>query len=67
MREKYFVYRCFNTKEQMNELTNHLSMNGYDFSINGTVLIVHEEEADYVETIMNDRHIEYILEDFEWK
>lgn len=65
--EKYFVYRCFNAKEQMKELENHLSMNGYNFSINGQVLVVYEEDADYVETIMDDRNIEYILEDFEWK
>ena len=65
--EKYFIYNCFTTKEQMEELKNHLNMNGYDFSINGMTISIYEEEANYVETIMDDRNIEYILYDTEWK
>lgn len=65
--EKYFIYRCFNAKEQMKKLENHLSMNGYDFVISGNTLSVYEEEVDYVETIMDDRNIDYIIEDVEWK
>ena len=67
MRERYFVYLCFGTNEQMEELNNHLDMNGYDFSMNGMELIVHADEGDYVETIMADRNIDYILDDVEWR
>lgn len=66
MKERYYVYVCSATKEQMEELENHLSMNGYKFAISETILIAHEEEADYIETIMVDRDIDYILDDIEW-
>ena len=67
MRERYFVYLCFGTDEQMEELNDHLSMNGYNFSMDGMELFVHESENDYVETIMADRDIYYILSDAEWR
>ena len=43
----------------LEELENHLSMNGYNFGIdkNRNLLFVYVEEVDYVETILNDRNI----------
>ena len=67
MRKRYYIYKCFTTKEKMNELQNHLSINGYDFSTSGMSISVYEEEMDYVETIMDDRNINYFVEDVEWK
>lgn len=45
----------------MEELENHLSMNGYDFGIDKSrnLLFVLGEEVDYVETILQDRNIYY--------
>lgn len=45
----------------LEELENHLSMNGYDFGIdkNRNLLFVFIEEVDYVETILDDRNIIY--------
>ena len=45
----------------MEELENHLSMNGYDFGIDKKrdFLFVNIEEINYVETILEDRDIEY--------
>lgn len=70
MKERYFVYECLVAEEQIDELKNHLSMNGYDFSVSeedGVEIAVHEEEMDYVETIMDDRDIDYRIVDIEWK
>lgn len=43
------------------ELENHLSMNGYDFGIDKkrNLLFVNMEEVDYVETILEDRDIDF--------
>lgn len=43
----------------LEELENHLSMNGYDFGIDKSrnLLFVFVEEVDYVETILDDRNI----------
>lgn len=43
------------------ELENHLYMNGYDFGIDKkrNLLFVNFEEVDYVETILEDRDIEF--------
>ena len=43
------------------ELDNHLSMNGYDFGIDKkrSLLFVVSDEVDYVETILKDRNIYY--------
>ena len=45
----------------LEELENHLSMNGYDFGIDTkrNFLFVNVEEIEYVETILMDRNIEY--------
>lgn len=45
----------------MEELDNHLSMNGYDFGIDKkrNLLFVAGDEIDYVETILKDRNIYY--------
>lgn len=45
----------------MEELDNHLSMNGYDFGIDKkrNLLFVAGDEIDYVETILKDRSIYY--------
>lgn len=45
----------------INELENHLYMNGYNFGIdrNRSLLFVYVEEIDYVETILKDRDITY--------
>lgn len=49
-----------NVKENMNEVTEHLSMNGYTFDTNGEdTLFIYDEEIDYVITILNDRDIEW--------
>lgn len=45
----------------LNELENHLSMNGYNFGIDKkrNLLFVFIEELDYVLTILADRNIIY--------
>lgn len=45
----------------LEELENHLSMNGYDFGIDEKrrVLFVLIDEVSYVETILTDRNIDY--------
>lgn len=71
MKTRYYIYTVITTKEQTEELVNHLKMNGYDFLINGYLsdglsLGVNEDETDYVETIMEDRDIDYRMVDYEW-
>lgn len=66
MKTRYYIYKLVATKEQMEELNNHLKMNGYDFSINESNISVNEDEMDYVETIMEDRDISYSIIDYEW-
>ena len=43
----------------LEELEQHLSMNGYDFGIDKkrNLLFVYIDEVDYVETILDDRNI----------
>lgn len=50
----------------MEELENHLSMNGYDFGIdkNRNLLFVFIDEVDYVETILEDRNIVYGIKEY---
>lgn len=45
----------------MEELEEHLSMNGYNFGIDKkrNLLFVFIDEIDYVETILMDRNINY--------
>lgn len=69
-KERYCIYKCFGTVEQIAELKNHLLMNGYDFSVNekdGLEISIHEDGMDYIQTIMDDRGIDYRIIDFEWK
>jgi hypothetical protein len=60
MRE-FVEYVCIilNVGTDLEELENHLSMNGYDFGIDKrrNLLFVFVEEVDYVETILADRSI----------
>ena len=62
MRE-FVEYVCIllHVGTDLEELENHLSMNGYDFGIDKSrnLLFVFVEEVDYVETILNDRNIIY--------
>ena len=43
----------------LEELKNHLFCNGYKTVFSGTVLYVPDEEFYEVQTILNDREIEY--------
>lgn len=45
------------------ELCNHLDMNGYNFERINQNLYVDEEETDYVETIMADHDVDYLIND----
>lgn len=59
--EEFHVYVCLLLPENTNleELENHLSMNGYDFGIdkNKNFLFVFADELAYVATILSDRNI----------
>ncbi|MBO5969896.1 MAG: hypothetical protein J6S14_15520 [Clostridia bacterium] len=48
------------------ELENHLSANGYDFGIatNRNLLFVVIDEVDYVENILADRNITYVVREY---
>ena len=56
-------YACIVLHESadLEELEEHLSMNGYDFGLdkNRNLLFVFEDELDYVETILEDRNIHH--------
>ena len=60
MRE-FIEYVCIllHVGTDLEELENHLSMNGYNFGIDKSrnLLFVYIEEVDYVETILDDRNI----------
>lgn len=44
----------------MEDVTEHLAMNGYTYDTNGEdTLFVYSEEVEYVETILEDWGIEY--------
>ena len=62
MRE-FIGYVCIfiHAGADLEELENHLSMNGYDFGIDvkRNLLFVFIDEVDYVETILEDRNIIY--------
>ena len=64
MRE-FLEYVCitFNGGTDLNEVENHLSMNGYSFGLDKSrnLLFVFIEEIDYVETILKDRNITYFV------
>ena len=62
MRE-FIEYVCIflHVGTDLEELENHLSMNGYNFGIDKSrnLLFVYIEEVDYIETILDDRNINY--------
>lgn len=59
--DKYAKIYFLNTDADMDELENHLSMNGYNFGIDKKrrFLFVFIDELDYVATILEDRNINY--------
>lgn len=61
--KEFIEYVCIllDIDTDVNELENHLSINGYDFGIDKkrNLLFVYIEEVDYVETILEDRNISY--------
>lgn len=63
MREfiEYANIIIIDTNADIEELENHLSMNGYNFGIDKkrNLLFVFIDEFDYVETILKDRNIVY--------
>lgn len=56
-----YVKIRINANADLKELEEHLSMNGYDFGVDKgrNLLFVFFDEIDYVETILEDRDIEY--------
>ena len=58
---EFIEYVCIllHVGTNLEELENHLSMNGYNFGIDKSrnLLFVYVEEVDYVEMILNDRNI----------
>ena len=63
MREfiEYANILIIDANADLQELENHLSMNGYDFGIDKKrgFLFVNMEEINYIETILEDRDIKY--------
>ena len=53
------------TNGDIEELCEHLDMNGYSFERIGQNLYVYEEETDYVETICRDHGVSYWKNDGE--
>lgn len=60
---EFIEYVCIllHANTDLDELENHLSMNGYNFGIdkNRNLLFVFIDEFDYVATILSDRNIIY--------
>ena len=60
---EFVEYVCIVLHEStdLEELEEHLSMNGYDFGIdkNRNLLFVFMDEVSYVETILEDRNIHH--------
>ena len=58
---EFVEYMCIllHANADLEELENHLSMNGYNFGIDKSrnLLFVFIDEFDYVETILADRNI----------
>ncbi len=65
---KFIEYACIvlHIYTDLEELENHLSMNGYNFGIDKSKnrLFVYIDEIDYVETILKDRNIIYGVKDY---
>lgn len=59
----YIMYRLAKGNDT-DELTHHLSMNGYRFGFDpkSNALFIYEDETEYVETIMHDRKIKYEMD-----
>lgn len=61
MAREFVEYVCIllYVDTDLEELENHLSMNGYDFGMDKSrnLLFVSIDEVDYVETILADRNI----------
>ena len=61
----YIEYGCIfvSAEADIEELENHLSMNGYNFGMDKkrNLLFVYVEEIDYVESILLDRDIDYTI------
>lgn len=59
----FIEYVCIilDANTDFDELDNHLSMNGYYFGIDKkrNLLFVYIEDVAYVETILDDRNIDY--------
>ena len=51
--------------DTIDEIENHLSMNGYCFGIDKKrkIIFVYDDQFDYVETILGDRNISYRVAD----
>ena len=50
----------------LNELEDHLEMNGYDYYMSSMpgfreilVLLINEEQTGYIDTVLEDRNIKY--------
>ena len=60
---EFVEYACIflHADIDLEELENHLSMNGYDFGIDKSknLVFVFIDELEYVKTILADRHIPY--------
>ena len=59
-RTVWYCLKLFNIRD-MDEMYEHLTMNGYIFEVNNEhdVLFVIEDQIQYVETILNDKGISY--------
>lgn len=58
-------YKLTVIKGDIDELCNHLDMNGYSFERINQNLYVYEEEIDYVATICKDHGISYWINESE--
>ena len=52
---------------RMDDLLRHLCCNGYSYYSTGNYLFIHEDDMDWVQTILDDWGYEYELNDEEVK
>jgi len=57
---KMYLKNC--TGEKLEELKQHLLLNGYDVFIDDDLLSVSSDELSYVKTILSDREIEFSIQ-----
>ena len=64
--EYWFADDVDDRYEVLNELEEHLRMNGYDYYLSVmpgyegiSVLLINEEQTGYIDTILKDRNINY--------